>query len=187
MMLRTLIWVHMLLGGGALGIWLDSRWFHELFANPVFHLATLAFGILLLRLVMRVSRYTGRLLASMGREGDLPRMDTNKLVTTGVYGCMRHPMHLGLLFFPWSAALILGSPTFFLVIAPIEILIIMALVKLVEEPEAIRKFCDAYRQYQKQIPMFNFRPACWRQMLSKRVAWSNHDSLYRYFFRRFEV
>jgi len=166
-MLRILIWGFMLVGGGALGIWLDGRWFHELFGNPVFRLATLVVGILLLRLVMRVSRFTGRLLARMGRKGDLPRMDTNKMVTTGIYGCMRHPMHLGLLFFPWSGALILGSPTFILVIAPLEMLLILALVKLVEEPEAIRKFGDAYRQYQKQIPMFNLRPACWRQMLSK--------------------
>jgi protein-S-isoprenylcysteine O-methyltransferase Ste14 len=112
----------MLVGGSALGIWLDRRWFNELFINPIFHLATFVVGLLLLNLVMRVSRYTGRLLASMGREGDLPRMDTNKLITTGVYGCMRHPMHLGLLFFPWSVALILGSPTFILVIAPLEML-----------------------------------------------------------------
>jgi protein-S-isoprenylcysteine O-methyltransferase Ste14 len=157
----------MLLGGSALGIWLDTRWFHELFVNPIFHLATLVVGILLLRFVMRVSRYTGRLLASMGREGDLPRMDTNKLVTAGVYGCMRHPMHLGLLFFPLSTALILGSPTFILVIAPLEMLFMLVLIKFVEEPEAIRKFGEAYRQYQKRVPMFNFRPSCWGQMLSE--------------------
>ncbi|MEA1979283.1 MAG: isoprenylcysteine carboxylmethyltransferase family protein [Chloroflexota bacterium] len=166
-MLRILIWVLMLVGGGALSIWLDRRWFNELFVNPFFHLATLVVGILLLRLVMRVSRYTGRLLARMGREGDIPRMDTNKLVTTGIYGCMRHPMHFGLLFFPWSAALIIGSPTFILVIAPLEILFMLALIKFVEEPEAILKFGDAYREYQKQVPMFNLRPACWRQMLSE--------------------
>ena len=164
-MLRILIWGLMLVGGGALSIWLDRRWFNELFVNPIFHLAAFVVGLLLLNVVMRVSRYTGRLLASMGREGDLPRMDTNKLVTTGVYGCMRHPMHLGLLFFPWSAALILGSPTFILVIAPLEMLFMLVLIKLVEEPEAIQKFGDAYREYQKQVPMFNLRPACWRQML----------------------
>lgn len=166
-MLRILIWGLMLIGGGALSIWLDWRWFNELFVNPIFHLATFVVGLLLLNLVMRVSRHTGRLLASMGREGDLPRMDTNKLVTTGVYGCMRHPMHLGLLFFPWSAALILGSPTFILVIAPLEMLFMLALIKFVEEPEAIQKFGDAYRDYQKQVPMFNLRPTCWRQLLSK--------------------
>jgi len=164
--LRILIWVLMLVGGSALGIWLDWRWLHKLFINPVFHLATLVAGILLLRLVMRVSRFTGRLLASMGREGDIPRMDTNKLVTTGIYGCMRHPMHLGLLFFPWSVALILGSPFFILVITPLEMLFLLAMIKFVEEPEAIRKFGDAYRDYRKEVPMFNFRPACWRQILN---------------------
>ena len=165
-MLRILIWILMLIGGGALGIWLDLRWFHALFVNPFFHLATLAVGIFLLRLVLRASRYTGRLLARLGREGDIPRMETNKLVTTGVYSCMRHPMHFGLLFFPWSVALILGSPTFILVIAPLEMLFMLAMIKLVEEPEAIRKFGDAYREYQKQVPGFNLRPDCWRQILN---------------------
>ena len=164
-MVRMLIWILMLIGGGVLSIWLDLRWFHALFANPVFHLATLVTGVLLLRLVLRASRNTGRLLARMGREGPIARMDTNKLVTTGVYSCMRHPMHFGLLFFPWSLALILGSPSFIMVIAPLDMLFILLLVKLVEEPEAIRKFGNAYREYQKQVPGFNLRPDCWRQIL----------------------
>jgi protein-S-isoprenylcysteine O-methyltransferase Ste14 len=161
-----LIWMLMLIGGSVLGIWLDLRWFHALFVNPVFHLVTLVVGVLLLRLVMRASRHTGRLLARMGREGDIPRLETNKLVTTGVYGCMRHPMHFGLLFFPWSVALILGSPSFILFIAPLEMLFMVVMIKLVEEPEAIRKFGDDYREYQKQVPMFNLRHVCWRQILN---------------------
>jgi len=164
-MVRMLIWILMLIGGGVLSIWLDLRWFHALFANPVFHLVTLAAGILLLRLVLRASRVTGRLLARMGREGTISRMETNKLVTTGVYSCMRHPMHFGLLFFPWSVGLILGSPTFILIIAPLEILFMLVMIKFVEEPEAIRKFGDTYREYQKQVPSFNLRPDCWRQIL----------------------
>jgi len=165
MIARMLIWVFMLIGGGALGIWLDLRWFHALFVNPIFHLVTLAAGVALLRLVLRASRYTGRMLARRGREGDIPRMDTNKLVTTGIYACMRHPMHFGLLFLPWSAALILGSPTFILLLAPLEMLFILAMIQLVEEPEAIRKFGEAYREYKKRVPMFNLRPDCWRQIL----------------------
>lgn len=166
-MLRMFIWVLMLVGGGALSIWLDLRWFQTLFVNPIFHLTTLAVGVVLLRLVLRASRYTGQVLAHMGREGDIPRMETNKLVTTGIYACMRHPMHLGLLFFPWSVALILGSPTFILIIAPLEMLFMVVMIKLVEEPEAIRKFGDTYREYQKQVPGFNLRPSCWRQMLKE--------------------
>ncbi|MCD6577320.1 MAG: isoprenylcysteine carboxylmethyltransferase family protein [Anaerolineaceae bacterium] len=166
-MARMLIWALMLIGGGVLGIWADYRWFRTLFVHPVFHLVTLIIGILLLRLVLRASRITGRLLARLGREGDIARMETNKLVTTGVYSCMRHPMHFGLLFFPWSVALILGSPTFILFIAPLEVLFMLAMIKFVEEPEAIRKFGDAYREYQKRVPGFNLHPDCWRQILKK--------------------
>ncbi|MEA3351583.1 MAG: isoprenylcysteine carboxylmethyltransferase family protein [Chloroflexota bacterium] len=165
MILRILIWIIMLIGGGALGIWLDLRWFPNLFSNFIFHAVSLVFGILLLRLVLRVSRYTGRLLARLGREGDIPNMETNKLATTGVYACMRHPMHLGLLFFPWSLALILGSPTFIVIIAPLEIILMLVMIKFIEEPEAIRKFGNEYREYQKKVPMFNLRPSCWRQIL----------------------
>lgn len=77
-----------------------------------------------------------------------------------------HPMHFGLLFFPWSLALILGSFSFILFIAPLEMLFMVVMIKLVEEPKVIRKFGDAYREYQKQVPMFNLRPVCWRQILN---------------------
>ena len=79
---------------------------------------------------------------------------------------MRHPMHFGLLFFPWSVALILGSPSFILFIAPLEMLFMVVMIKLMEEPEAIRKFGDGYREYQKRVPMFNLSPTCWRQILN---------------------
>jgi len=164
-MLRILIWIVMLIGGSGLSIWLDWRRFHSWLVSPVFHLVTLVVGVLLLRFVLRASRHTGRLLAQMGREGDIPRMETNRLVATDVYGCMRHPMHFGLLFFPWSVALILGSPSFILLIAPLEMLFMIAMIKLVEEPEAIRKFGDAYREYQKRVPMFNLRLSCLRRLL----------------------
>ncbi len=159
----------MLVGGSGLSLWLDWHWARSLLLNPFFHLLTLVAGLFLLRFVMRVSRYTGRLLARLGREGDIPRMETNKLVTTGIYGCMRHPMHLGLLLFPWAVALILGSPFFLLALAPLETLFILAMVKLVEEPGAIAKFGDEYREYQKRVPAFSLRLDCLRQLTGQEV------------------
>ncbi len=170
MIARLVMWIVMLLGGGALGLWLDVRWAwaRTLLLNPWWHLLTLAVGAALLWGVLRVSRYTGRLLARMGREGDdIPRMDTNKLVSADIYACMRHPMHLGLMFFPLSIALILGSPTFIFIIAPMEMLLIVLLIKLVEEREALAKFGDAYRAYMKTTPMFSLRPDCIRKMLGE--------------------
>ncbi len=164
-MARMVTWFVMLVGGSAVSLWLDWRWARSWLLNPWFHLITLIVGVLLLRFVLIVSRNTGRLLARLGREGDIPRLETNRLVDTGPYGCMRHPMHFGLLFFPPAVALILGSPTFILFLAPLEMLFILTMVKLVEEPGAIRKFGDEYREYMKRVPMFNLRPSCIRQLL----------------------
>ncbi len=139
-MARLFIWIIMLLGGGALGIWLDLHWCKSWFLNPWFHVVSFVIGLFVLRLVMRASRNTGRWLAKMGREGDIQRMETNKLVTSGYYACMRHPMHFGLLLFPMAFAFLIGSASFIVIIAPVEILFIIAMIKIVEEPGAIRKF-----------------------------------------------
>ena len=165
MIFRILVWLIMMVGGSALGIFLDPRWFPLLQRSILFHALSFALGALALWLVMRISRNTGRLLARAGREGDLPRGDTNRLVAEGAYGCMRHPMHLGLFFFPLSLALLIGSPTFILLIAPLEALFMLTMVKLVEEPEAIAKFGDAYREYQRRVPMFNLHIDCLRLLL----------------------
>ncbi|HFE32767.1 MAG TPA: hypothetical protein ENJ17_05605 [Gammaproteobacteria bacterium] len=121
---RIALWLILLLGGATLGVWLDLRWFPAWFASPAAHLASFIAGILLLRLVMRISRNTGRTLARLGREGELPPLETNRLVTRGPYACMRHPMHFGLLFFPLGVALLLGSLSFTLIIAPLEMLLL---------------------------------------------------------------
>ncbi len=162
--IRIVVWVIFLIGGSVLGILLDLHWCRSLVRNPFFHIMSALVGFVLLQLVMRVSRTTGRLLARYGREGELPRMQTNRLVTRGVYGCMRHPMHLGLLFFPLSVALMVGSPTFILFIWPIEVFLMLVMIKWVEEREALAKFGNAYREYQKRVPFFNFKTECLRKL-----------------------
>jgi len=166
-MIRILIWIIFLLGGGALSIWLDLRLFPRIFQNIYFHILAFLFGIIILRFVMQASRNTGKMLAKFGREGKVKRLDTNKLVTTGIYACMRHPMHFGLLFFPLAFAFILGSPTFILIIYPIELIIMLLLIKFAEEPEAIRKFGDEYKDYMKQVPFFSFNIECLKKLFGK--------------------
>ena len=75
-------------------------------------------------------------------------------------------MHLGLLFFPWSLALLIGSPAFIAVIAPLEMIFMLVMIKVVEEPGAVRKFGEEYRDYMARTPMFNFHPECIRMLLS---------------------
>ena len=112
MVLRIVVWVTMLIGGTILGFAIDLRLFKSFLSSSVFHIITLILGLFLINLVFRASRNTGRILAQLGREGNVPRMETNKLVTEDIYACMRHPMHLGLLFFPLAVAFIIGSLSF---------------------------------------------------------------------------
>jgi len=166
---RLLLWLVFLAGGGAAGVWLDLKLFPQLFSNPWWHLATFITGLMLLRLVFRVSRVTGRSLARRGRVGNLPRMETNRLVTSGPYACMRHPMHLGLLFFPWVVALVIGSPSFLFFIAPMEMVTMVAMILTLEEREALQKFGASYTAYRRRVPAFNLRPACLRRLLRESV------------------
>ena len=164
---RILVWFVMLVGGVWGGYLLDARLFSHLYGNLWVHLVSFIIGLSLLKLVMTISRNTGRTLAKFGREGELPRMETNILVTEGVYHYMRHPMHLGLLLFPFAFAFLAGSPSFVLLIAPVEVIFMILMIKWVEEPEAIRKFGDAYRAYMKKTPWFCLKKDCLKMLLTK--------------------
>ncbi len=161
---RFAFWAALLLGGAALALALDLRLFPSLLLNPLWHLASLLAGLGLLTLVRRAAAVTGRTLARHGRQGNLPRFETNRLVRKGPYACMRHPMHLALSFLPLAFGLILGSPSFVLLVWPLEVLLLWLFIRRVEEPEALRKFGEAYRRYMREVPAFNLRPDCLRRL-----------------------
>lgn len=165
--IRILIWLLMLIGGAILSIHYDKIYFPDLFNSLYFHIATIIPGYILLKLVLKASRNTGKYLAKMGREGDIPRLQTNVLVKDGYYGLMRHPMHLGLLFFPLAFALLLGSPIFILTLAPLEMLFMIIMMKLIEEKEAEKKFGNAYKSYKKSVPFFCFKIHCIKALLDE--------------------
>lgn len=142
----------MILGGSILGYFLDFLIFENIHQNIIFHIVSLLIGIFLLFLVMKISKNTGRTIAKYGRKGKLKRMQTNVLANQGIYKYMRHPMHLGLFLFPFGIAFLIGSPSFILIIAPVEIIFMLIMIKFVEEPEAINKFGDEYLNYKKQVP-----------------------------------
>jgi len=157
----------MIFGGGVLGYYFDRLIFKNIHSNIIFHVVCLLIGILLLFLVIRISKNTGRTLAKYGRKGDLKRMQTNVLAKQGIYKYMRHPMHLGLFLFPLGIAFLIGSPSFILFIAPIEIIFMLIMIKLVEEPGVIKKFGDEYINYKKQVPWFCFKIKCLKELLIK--------------------
>jgi len=165
--LRLLFWLLLIFGGIVLGIYTDNRLLGHYFKSVPFHIITFILGMSLLFFVMRASRHTGRILAKYGRKGDLPRMETNQLVTTDVYQCMRHPMHLGLLFFPLSIALLIGSISFIFIYSLLEMMLMILMIKLLEEKEALRKFGSDYLSYKQQVPMFNLSPRCLKILMQR--------------------
>ena len=155
----------MIFGGSIFGYYLDYLIFKNIHQNIVFHIVSLLIGVFLLSLVIKISKNTGRTLAKYGRKGKLKRMQTNVLAKQGIYKYMRHPMHLGLLLLPLGIAFLIGSPSFILIIAPIEIFFMLIMIKLVEEPEAINKFGEEYLSYKKQAPWFCFKIKCLKKLL----------------------
>ena len=155
--IRIFLWFVMIIGGAIYSIVKD--WNMPLFGSLSFHLITALLGIVLLLLAFRAAANGGRELAK-GRVGDIPRLETNQLVTTGLYSCMRHPMLFGLTLLPLGWALLLGSPTFIKSIAPMEMLFIVVMVIIFEEMEVSRKFGRAYKEYSQKVPMVSFRRRC---------------------------
>jgi len=155
----------MIFGGSILGYFLDFLIFKNIHQNIVFHIISSLIGIFLLFLVMKISKNTGRTLAKYGRKGKLKRMQINVFVDQGIYKYMRHPMHIGLFLFPPGIAFLIASPSFILFIAPVEIIFMLVMIKLIEEPEAIGKFGDKYINYKKQVPWFCFKIKCLKELL----------------------
>jgi len=160
--IRVLLWVIILVGGVIIGLKFDLIYFKKLLFSPLFHIITFIVGFFFMELSFNAAKVGGRELKKMGREGDIPRLETNRLVTTGIFKCFRHPMLFGLSFIPLSLALLIGSPTFILFIAPLEMIFILIMVLIFEEAEAYKKFGEDYLDYKKKTPIFPKKPECYR-------------------------
>ncbi len=166
MVFRIFVWIMFLFGGVFLGFYLDNKFFKFSYNNIWLHIIFFIIGLFILKIVLKISKNTGRTLAKYGRQGNIPRMETNRLVTNGVYNYMRHPMHLGLMLFPFAVAFLTGLLSFILIIAPIEVIIILIMIKFIEEPEAYKKFGKQYLDYIKQTPAFCLKKECIKALLS---------------------
>jgi protein-S-isoprenylcysteine O-methyltransferase Ste14 len=158
---RLLLWALLLVGGTALGLWLDLRYDRRLLFSPLWHLLTLPVGLVLMRFAFRAAAAGGKELAKRGKSSPgVPRLETDRLVTTGIYAHMRHPMLFGLTLVPLALAFIVGSPSFITLIAPVEMLFIVIMVLTFEERECRKKFGADYDAYAAKVPAVCFKKEC---------------------------
>ena len=160
--IRIILWLGLIFGGITWSILKDIGNENSLFYNFLFHVVTFIIGIIVMRFAFHAAAVGGKELARSGRDRNLPRLETNHLVTSGIYSYMRHPMLFGLLLIPFGVALLIGSPTFITTVAPLEMLFIVFMVLVFEEMECKRKFGSAYGVYAKLVPIVCFKKECLR-------------------------
>ena len=77
-----------------------------------------------------------------------------RLVTSGPYAYARNPMLAGIFALLFGFGVLLGSASLLLVFTPLFILINVWELKVIEEPELIKRLGEDYVEYRKRTPMF---------------------------------
>jgi len=77
-----------------------------------------------------------------------------RLVTTGPYAYVRNPMLTGIFALLFGFGVLLRSASLLVVFTPLFILINVWELKVIEEPELVKRLGEDYIQYRKRTPMF---------------------------------
>jgi len=118
-----------------------------------------AFGIVILAWAFTIHVIAGRTLKRLGHSQKNTNIWPDRLVTAGIYSCMRHPQHLALALIPVGIALVLASPTA-MISSGWGILAAFLFVLVAEEPECLKKFGLTYYEYMGRTPTFSLKPSC---------------------------
>jgi protein-S-isoprenylcysteine O-methyltransferase Ste14 len=105
-------------------------------------------GLTMAQFVVIQNNYAG---ATVTVEAD------QKLVSTGLYGLVRHPMYVGTLVMMLGTPLSLGSYWGLVVIAPA--LLILAL-RITDEEKMLREELNGYQEYMQKVP-YRLVPGVW--------------------------
>ena len=103
----------------------------------------------------------------------------NRLVTTGLYGLVRHPQYTGLFIGLFGEGVVHWPTLFSVGLFPV-IVLAYGLLARSEEKRMIKQFGEEYRAYQRRVPMFLPRMGQWRQLVERSsVKDSKDDQLHR--------
>jgi protein-S-isoprenylcysteine O-methyltransferase Ste14 len=92
-----------------------------------------------------------------------------RLATDGLYGVVRHPQYLGLFLGLFGEGVVHWPTVFSVGLFPV-IVLAYALLARSEERRMVKEFGEAYRAYQRQVPMFVPRWGQWRQLVGRASA-----------------
>jgi len=128
-------------------------WFREPFAwHQIISWLLLILCLIPLMLGLRLLRQARRARAERADAALLDFEKTAELVTTGIYGYIRHPMYSSLLLLAWGV--FFKAPSWpGIALAAIATGSLIATAK-VEERENVRFFGSSYQSYMRQTKMF---------------------------------
>jgi protein-S-isoprenylcysteine O-methyltransferase Ste14 len=98
----------------------------------------------------------------------------DRLVTTGLYGLVRHPQYTGLFIGLFGEGVVHWPTLFSVGLFPV-IVLAYGLLARSEEKRMIRQFGEEYRAYQRKAPMFLPRMGQWRQLVERSSVKDNKD------------
>jgi protein-S-isoprenylcysteine O-methyltransferase Ste14 len=115
-----------------------------------------AVGLVMLVLAMSALGHQGETRV----EGDFT--STTRLVKSGIYALVRHPLYLGwLLMYP--AAMLAGQSWFVSVLGVVGMLSMVAITREADD-RLVDKFGSAYREYMQEVPGLNIILGFWRTL-----------------------
>ena len=120
---------------------------------------SMAFGIIILAWAFTIHVIAGRTLKRLGHSQGHASIWPDRLVTVGIYSCMRHPQHLAFALIPVGIALVLASPIA-MISSAWGILAAFLFVLVIEEPEYLKRFGMTYYEYMGKTPSFSLKPSC---------------------------
>ena len=119
------------------------------FVNPFSPLQLISWFLLFFSIDVVV---TGYLLLKRKGKPDSNFENTSRLVKSGIYGYIRHPLYLSI--FLLGTGILLKDPAPIQILLGIVNLIAVYITARIEENEMISKFGEEYRNYMKETKMF---------------------------------
>jgi len=84
----------------------------------------------------------------------VPFNPPRELITVGPYARARNPMLTGVFAILFGVGFLLHSAALVFLVTPVFIVANVVELRLVEEPELMRRFGAAYAEYRRRVPMF---------------------------------
>ncbi len=146
-------WIFQYFAPVAIGLYLD-----HLLRMPT--LPTWPLGLITLVTIVLIASASGRALRLYGHTKIVKRLTPpDKLVTTSVFSCMRHPNQFSMSFMPLAISLLLGSPCG-VALSGWGVALGLAFILYVEEHEVHQRFCPEYCEYAKKVKAISLNPKC---------------------------